>query len=121
MDQQCAEALAPAQPRRVTDRERFLTFALAAAEMLLEVSPDGRQANIKVELFGSAEEQKEAMAALHHSAGFLRHQVATRMELRHAPELLFLSDSGMSAQARVETLLQRVKKNRRGPENEGGS
>ena len=28
--------------RRVTDRERFLTFALAAAEILLEVSPDGR-------------------------------------------------------------------------------
>ena len=38
----CAAADAPAQPRRVTDRERFLTFALAAAEMLLEVSPDGR-------------------------------------------------------------------------------
>ncbi|MFC7473715.1 EAL domain-containing protein [Dankookia sp. GCM10030260] len=31
-----------AQPRRVTDRERFLTFALAAAEILLEVAPDGR-------------------------------------------------------------------------------
>ncbi|TDH63762.1 EAL domain-containing protein [Dankookia rubra] len=30
-----------AQPRRVTDRERFLTFALAAAEILLEVSPRG--------------------------------------------------------------------------------
>jgi len=87
----------------------------------VEVSPDGRQANIKVELFGSAEEQKDAMAALHHSAGFLRHQVATRMELRHAPELLFLSDAGMSAQARVETLLQRVKKNKRGPEDEAGS
>jgi len=31
-----------AQPRRVTDRERFLTFALAAAEILLEVSAEGR-------------------------------------------------------------------------------
>jgi EAL domain-containing protein (putative c-di-GMP-specific phosphodiesterase class I) len=30
------------QPRRVTDRERFLTFALAAAEILLEVTPEGR-------------------------------------------------------------------------------
>lgn len=28
--------------RRVTDRERFLTFALAAAEILLEVTPEGR-------------------------------------------------------------------------------
>lgn len=37
-----AAAPAPAAQRRVTDRERFLTFALAAAEMLLEVSPDGR-------------------------------------------------------------------------------
>ncbi len=87
----------------------------------VEVSPDGRQANIKVELFGSAEEQQEAMTALRHSAGFLRHQVATRMELRHAPELLFLTDSGISAQARVETLLQRVKKNKRGPQDEVAS
>ncbi|MFZ4409731.1 MAG: EAL domain-containing protein [Paracraurococcus sp.] len=30
------------QTRRVTDRERFLTFALAAAEILLELTPDGR-------------------------------------------------------------------------------
>ncbi len=82
------------------------------------VTPDGRQATIKVEVFGSAEEQKEAMAALHHSAGFLRHQVATRMELRHAPELLFVSDAGTAAQSRVETLLQRVKKSRPTPENE---
>lgn len=83
----------------------------------VDVTPDGRQATVKVEVFGSADEQKEAMAALRHSAGFLRHQVASRMELRHAPELLFLSDSGMAAQSRVETLLQRVKKNGRGPEN----
>ncbi|MCO6418526.1 EAL domain-containing protein [Siccirubricoccus sp. KC 17139] len=32
----------PHRPRPVTDRERFLTFALAAAEMLLEVSSAGR-------------------------------------------------------------------------------
>ncbi len=87
----------------------------------VDVSPDGRTANVKVELFGSAEEQNDAMVALRHSAGFLRHQVASRMELRHAPELLFLSDSGLSALARVETLLARVKKNKRGPENEAGS
>lgn len=37
-----AAAEARAQPRRVTDRERFLTFALAAAELLVEVLPDGR-------------------------------------------------------------------------------
>jgi len=87
----------------------------------VDVSPDGRQASVKVELFGSAEEQSDAMAALRHSAGFLRHQVASRMELRHAPELIFLSDAGMSAQARVETLLGRVKKNRKGPEDEAAS
>ena len=87
----------------------------------VDVSPDGRQASVKVELFGSPEEQSDAMAALRHSAGFLRHQVASRMELRHAPELLFLSDAGMSAQARVETLLGRVKKNRKGPEDEPAS
>jgi EAL domain-containing protein (putative c-di-GMP-specific phosphodiesterase class I) len=37
------DTLRPARaPRPVADRERFLTFALTAAEMLIEVSPEGR-------------------------------------------------------------------------------
>ena len=87
----------------------------------VDVTPDGRQANVKVEVFGSAEEQQNAMAALEHSAGFLRHQVASRMELRHVPELLFVSDAGTAAQARIETLLARVKKKQRGPGDDANS
>ncbi len=34
--------LGTGERRQATDRERFLTFALTAADMLLEVSPDGR-------------------------------------------------------------------------------
>ena len=93
--------------------------SITVADVL--VTPDGRQATIKVEVFGSAEEQADALTALQGSAGFLRHQVASRMELRHAPELLFLSDSATAAQSRVETLLKRVKKSRLGPENEAES
>jgi EAL domain-containing protein (putative c-di-GMP-specific phosphodiesterase class I) len=37
-----ADAIVPAAPRAATDRERFLTFALAAAELLVEVTPEGR-------------------------------------------------------------------------------
>ncbi|SDB57644.1 EAL domain-containing protein [Belnapia rosea] len=37
-----AEVSAPATPRQGVDRERFLTFALAAAELLVEVTPEGR-------------------------------------------------------------------------------
>ncbi|MDQ6678150.1 MAG: 30S ribosome-binding factor RbfA [Acidobacteriota bacterium] len=85
------------------------------------VTPDGRQATVHVGVYGSPEEQKEAMGALIHSAGFLRHQVAVRMELRHAPELLFLADSGTAAASRVEVLLDRVRKKGFGPENGSGS
>jgi EAL domain-containing protein (putative c-di-GMP-specific phosphodiesterase class I)/PAS domain-containing protein len=37
-----ADSIAPAATRQATDRERFLTFALAAAELLVEVTPEGR-------------------------------------------------------------------------------
>jgi hypothetical protein len=39
-----AEPITPADSRRAMDRELFLTFALAAAELLVEVTPEGRVA-----------------------------------------------------------------------------
>jgi PAS domain-containing protein len=37
-----AEAIAPAAARQAIDRECFLTFALAAVELLVEATPEGR-------------------------------------------------------------------------------
>ncbi len=81
------------------------------------VSPDGRQARVNIAVFGDAAQQKEALDALNHARAHLRHQLAGRLQLRHVPELTFTTDTGLAAASRVETLLERVRKNKRGPEN----
>ena len=79
----------------------------------VRVTPDGREAHVRVMLFGNAENQKEALAGLQHAKGHLRHEIGDRMELRHVPELFFETDTGTEAATRVEELLRRVRKNKR--------
>jgi len=79
----------------------------------VRVTPDGREAHVRVALYGDEESQKTAMAGLQHAKGHLRHEVGSRMELRHVPELFFETDTGTEASTRVEELLRRVRKNRR--------
>lgn len=83
----------------------------------VRVTPDGREARVQVVLYGEDQEKKEALAGLEHARGHLRHQLGSRMQLRHVPELFFETDTGTEASSRVEELLRRVRKNRRGPEN----
>ena len=78
----------------------------------VEVSHDGRHAYIRVVLKGDAKEQKQSLAALDHAAGFLRHELASRLDLRHVPELHFEADKFPNADARVELLLKRASKSR---------
>src|SRR5947209_16367635 len=60
------------------------------------VSADGRHATVKVAARGSEREQKESMAALEHARHYLRHEVASRLSLRHVPELHFRSEEHTS-------------------------
>ena len=82
----------------------------------VSVTPDGRQARVHVALWGSEDEKKQTLSALNHARNHLRHELAGRLQLRHVPELLFSADTGMEAATRVETLLERVRKNRRAQE-----
>ncbi len=79
----------------------------------VRVTPDGREAHVRVMLYGTPEEQKAALEGLQHAKGHLRHEIGGRMELRHVPELFFETDTGTEASTRVEELLKRVRKNRR--------
>jgi len=78
----------------------------------VEVSADGRTASIRVACSGEAKEQKQTLAALDHAAGFLRHELANRLDLRRTPELKFEADKFPGADERIELLLKRAKKSR---------
>jgi ribosome-binding factor A len=82
------------------------------------VSPDSRHATVKVSLHDDESEQQQALAALEHAKHYLRHELASRLNLRKIPELHFEPDHWPDAPARVELLLKRAKKKRASTENQ---
>jgi ribosome-binding factor A len=78
----------------------------------VHVSPDARHATIKVSIRGEERAQNQALAALDHASGYLRRELAGRLQLRHVPELHFERDKNPDVESRVEFLLRRAKKSR---------
>jgi len=85
---------------------------LAIEVMEAHVSPDGRHATVRVACRGSEREQKESMAALEHARHYLRHELASRLDLRHVPELHFTQDKNPDVESRIDFLLKRAKRSR---------
>ncbi len=73
-----------------------------------EVSNDLRHAKMFVSVLGTEEERAEALAALDRAVGHIRHQVAHRMPLRHAPEVTVAYDDTADRAARVSALIDRA-------------
>jgi ribosome-binding factor A len=78
----------------------------------VQVSPDSRHATIKVAIHGKETEQNQALTALDHASGYLRRELAFRLQLRHVPELHFERDKHPDADSRVDFLLRRAKKSK---------
>ncbi len=78
----------------------------------VRVAPDMRHASIKVGLQGDEREQRQSLAALDHARGYLRHELARRLNLRRSPELHFEVDRFAEADVRVDVLLKRARRTR---------
>ena len=76
----------------------------------VEMASDGRSARVLVMVHGSDEECQRSMEGLVAAAAFIRHEVADRLHLRRAPELLLILDRSDKFNARVDQLLKRTKK-----------
>ncbi len=74
----------------------------------VEVSKDLSYAKVFVSVLGTPEEQRETMRGLRHAAGFLRHELAQRLTIRHVPEITFELDESIARGARVIELLNQV-------------
>jgi ribosome-binding factor A len=77
----------------------------------LDVSPDKRHALVRIKVDEGADAQ-QAVAALEHAAGFLRREVARRLELFRIPEFHFEPDIASELGPRMDQLLKRIKKGR---------
>jgi len=91
---------------------------LEVAVTEVHVSSDGRHANVKVAVGGGDRQQKESLAALEHARHYLRHELGSRLSLRHVPELHFERDRNADADSRIEFLIKRAKKSRGRTENQ---
>jgi len=73
-----------------------------------EISKDLRYAKMFVSVLGSKEEQREATAALENALGYIRREVARRIQLRHTPEIRVIYDDTTERAARVTALINHL-------------
>lgn len=85
-----------------------LEGSIIASEV--RVQPDMKHARVFISVKGTSEEQTDAIKALEHAAGFIRHELVERLQLRRLPELHFALDFSEERVERIEQLLREVKK-----------
>lgn len=78
----------------------------------VELTPDLQLAHVWVSVLGEKDAQEGTLEGLSSATGFLRHEIARRLRLRRAPELTFSLDHSTEDVLRIESLLDKVNKNR---------
>jgi ribosome-binding factor A len=73
-----------------------------------EVSPDLHYAKVFVSIMGTPEEQQASMQALQSAAGFLRHELGSRLTMRYIPALQFRADVSIAHSDRIARLLNQL-------------
>jgi len=76
----------------------------------VHLAEDGRSAQVLVDVEGDDDEAERSMQGLDAAKVYIRRELAGRLRLRRAPELLFRLDRAERENARVEELLTRAKK-----------
>lgn len=81
---------------------------VSVQEVALNV--DMRVATVRIVALGQPELDSGARTALERATGFLRSELGKAMRLRHTPELRFVSDDRLGAEARIDELLAEARR-----------
>ena len=76
----------------------------------VHLAPDGRTAHVFVTIDGDDEQALKSMQGLMSAKGYIRHEVAERLGLRHPPELVFELDRSDERGSRINQLLGKIEK-----------
>lgn len=74
-----------------------------------KITPDLKYAKIYVSILNS-KNIKETLAGLKKSSGFIRSEIAKRINLRITPELIFELDDSMEYGAKIDSILKDIMK-----------
>jgi ribosome-binding factor A len=76
----------------------------------VRVQPDMKHARVFVSVkTQNSKEQSDAIKALEHASGFIRHELIERLQLRRLPDLHFTLDLSQEHIERIEQLLKQMK------------
>jgi len=76
----------------------------------VRVQPDMKHARVFVSVrTESAKERADAIKALEHASGYIRHELIEQLQLRRLPELHFTLDLSQEHMERIEQLLKQMK------------
>jgi ribosome-binding factor A len=85
-----------------------LELSVSVSEV--RVQSDMKHARVFVSVrSANAKEQADAIKALEHASGYIRHELIERLQLRRLPDLHFTLDLSQEHVERIEQLLKQVK------------
>ena len=83
----------------------------------VDVTRDLRYAKVYVSVY-EEEKREPMMKALKSAAGFIRHNIGRRVQLRYTPELLFELDTTIEYGVHIASLINQVRKTEGGQSDE---
>ena len=79
----------------------------------VEVTPDLKECKAWISVYGEEEVEKDAIAGLNSAAGFIRRELARRINLRNTPDIQFILDQsiayGVSMSKRIDEVNKGMK------------
>ena len=83
-----------------------------------KITPDLKYAKVYVSILNS-KNLKETLAGLKKSSGYIRSEIAKRINLRITPELIFELDDSLEYGAKIDSILKDIMKDIKPEENKG--
>ncbi len=86
--------------------EEFITI------VRVETTNDLSYSKVYVSVLGNEEKVKKVLEGLSSAKGFIKREIAKRINLRHTPELIFLADDSLEYSMKMNELFNKITKDK---------
>ncbi len=83
-------------------------IGLITSVLKAETTNDLKYCKIYVSILGDDEKKKETMEGLKNASGFIRKQIAVRINLRNTPELKFILDDSLEYGFKISKIIDDI-------------
>ncbi|GFI46223.1 ribosome-binding factor A [Lachnospiraceae bacterium] len=74
----------------------------------VEVAPDLKTCKAWISVYGDEQARKDTLEGLNSAAGFIRRELAERVNLRNTPEIHFIADQSIAYGVKMSRLIDQV-------------